>query len=192
MNSRAITIFAATAIVLLIGASEHGVSSMILDREAILNGQWWRIFSGHFVHLSVDHLSLNALALLLLCTWGRAINRLGSVLIVMLVSAPVLSCLLLMRGAEWYAGLSGALHAGAVYLVLQLPWKARTAGLAAIGIKLLVQSEWKVSALPVSADLLVSTDSHWIGAVLGLSSIVFLGRMGLITLGEPGPDDQNR
>src|SRR5262245_20822538 len=36
------------------------------DRAALADGQWWRVISGHFVHLDADHLFVNLMGLVLM------------------------------------------------------------------------------------------------------------------------------
>lgn len=82
------------------------------DRAALLSGQWWRVVTGHLVHLNFDHLLLNLAGLILVCEllWYRLPWRHGSALL--LFSAAGTSLLLWWLHPElaWYAGLSGALH----------------------------------------------------------------------------------
>src|SRR5690606_26595278 len=45
--------------------------SLVLDRAALGAGQWWRLWSGHLVHLDARHAAANlaALALLAVAAW---------------------------------------------------------------------------------------------------------------------------
>src|ERR1700745_2647345 len=36
------------------------------DRDAIIDGQWWRLLTAHVVHLDLEHATLNGLGLALL------------------------------------------------------------------------------------------------------------------------------
>src|SRR4051812_3383792 len=48
------------AIVVLLSLSGERATAMFrYEREAVLNGQYWRLLTGHLVHGSVRHLLLN-------------------------------------------------------------------------------------------------------------------------------------
>lgn len=131
-----------------------------LDRGLILDGQLWRLLSGHLVHLNTPHLMLNLLALFLLCelVWHDLGWRHGAGLL--LCAALGTSGALLAWHPElaWYAGLSGVLHgvwAGCALLGLiadaqgtevkmrQARWTLRrrisAAAMALLGLKLAME-----------------------------------------------------
>ncbi|TDJ43928.1 MAG: rhombosortase, partial [Gammaproteobacteria bacterium] len=97
------------------------------DRLAIAGGDYWRLLSGHFVHLGVPHLALNLAGLVLI--WllvGRRYNTRQWIL------AAAISILAMASGfwfldedLRWYVGLSGLLHglllAGAIRGLRALP-----------------------------------------------------------------------
>jgi rhomboid family GlyGly-CTERM serine protease len=58
---------AAIIIVLLVLFSLQSIqSSLIFDHEKIVNGEYWRLISGNFVHVSYLHTLMNAFGILLL------------------------------------------------------------------------------------------------------------------------------
>lgn len=82
------------------------------DRAAILGGEYYRLVSGHFVHLGWSHLALN-LAGLGLGTWLFGADRspgwwLGATLVAALACG--LGLLVWSPGVRWCVGLSGVLH----------------------------------------------------------------------------------
>lgn len=82
------------------------------DRQAVAQGQVWRLLTAHFVHLGWSHLALN-LAGLGLGTWLFGADRSPKRwLIATLVSAIVCGSglWLLSPGVGWCVGLSGVLH----------------------------------------------------------------------------------
>jgi rhomboid family GlyGly-CTERM serine protease len=82
------------------------------DRAAILSGEWWRIITGHMVHLNTMHLMLNLLGLLLICELLWRDLPLAHAFGLLFFSVTGTSALLwcLHPRLDWYAGLSGALH----------------------------------------------------------------------------------
>ena len=83
-----------------------------LSRDGVVAGEYWRIFSNHFVHVSWLHLALNLTALVFLVVLFAAELRpsawlwLGPLLLVLLTAA-----LLTLAPPRIYIGLSGLLHA---------------------------------------------------------------------------------
>lgn len=84
---------------------------------------WWQWLSGHLLHITPLHLLANLLALLLLALWAWQRQRLAGVPPVLLMSALLVDCGLVVFGPhmDWYAGLSGALHGVFAWLALQPP-----------------------------------------------------------------------
>ncbi len=94
-----------------------GTQGLIYDRQAILAGEWWRLFSAHLVHFTPQHLGVNLLAV---AVAGGLIERrthpglplllLGSALMI----GPTL--LVLEPQMAFYGGLSGIAMAEVVFL----------------------------------------------------------------------------
>ncbi len=84
---------------------------LIFHRQNLIAGEWWRIFSGHFVHLSWQHLLMNIAGLWLIIWLAK--NRLTTAewLITLLSSSLFISlALLFFSNIDWYVGFSGVLH----------------------------------------------------------------------------------
>ncbi len=91
---------------------DEGRTLLRYERESISQGEWWRLLSGHFVHLSWTHLALNVMGLALMWALFFPDYSLRS-------WALILACALLAidagfffieRDVRWYVGLSGVLH----------------------------------------------------------------------------------
>lgn len=96
------------------------------DRAGIADGQWWRIVTGHYIHLGWSHLGLNA-AGLAVGTWLFGPERsTGQWLIATTIST--LACGLglwwFSPSVQWCVGLSGVLHG--LMLVGSLTWALRS------------------------------------------------------------------
>jgi rhomboid family GlyGly-CTERM serine protease len=143
------------------------------QRSAILSGEWWRLFSGHLVHLGWSHLWLNLTGLLLVWALvGQAFSRrnwwwlIGTCLL-------GISCGLLvwLPGLAWYVGLSGLLHgmllAGSVQLTLR---GEREAMLLLLIVLAKVTWELWQGPLPGSREAAggeVVVQAHAMGALVG-------------------------
>ena len=81
---------------------------LLYDRPAILHGEWWRLWTGHWVHFSASHLFWNLLVLVVASWWLEKI-RPGLLLRFTLVAAPLISLglILFAPAMDRYGGLSG-------------------------------------------------------------------------------------
>lgn len=156
---------------------DGGLQALRYHRQAIAEGEIWRLVTGHLVHLNTAHLAGN----------------LAGLAIIWLLVAPALSAnvaLLMLFGAAiacdlglwifnpellWYVGLSGALHglllAGALVLARQQRWTGL--GIAALVIAKLLWEQVN-GPLPSSEAMIqnsVVVDAHLYGAIGGVATI---------------------
>ncbi|WP_455220677.1 rhombosortase [Kaarinaea lacus] len=152
------------------------------DRNAILSGEVWRLFTGHLAHLSWSHLAMNLLGLALV--WGLFDRYLPTRrwLHVMLFAGFGISLLLLVVDSHllYYVGLSGVLHAmfiaGCLYEMRTGRWDSKLL-LMLIIVKLLWE-QW-YGPLPGSektAGGSVVVDAHLFGALMGLITYIIFRR----------------
>lgn len=95
-----------------------GTSAPLLyERAAILDGAWWRLWTGHWVHFSPSHLAWNLLVLLVSGAWLEKLHP-GWLLRYTLVAALFISLTLLLGepAMHAYGGLS-SLATGVVVLL---------------------------------------------------------------------------
>lgn len=98
----------------------------IYDRQAILNGELWRLLTAPFVHFSGSHIFWN---LLIFSIAGFAVN--GSrfpcfwIVCSISISLPGLTFILAIPEIEYYGGLSGAATGAAAYFCLCSFFNAR-------------------------------------------------------------------
>ena len=94
------------------------------ERAAILAGEWWRLLTGHLVHLGPVHLALNLGGVVVVYGLFRsALTTTGWALALLLSAlAATLGLLLWSPEVGWYVGLSGQLH-GAFLAAALAAWK---------------------------------------------------------------------
>ena len=82
------------------------------DRAALAQGQWWRVITGHFVHLDDQHTMVNIFGLVLM--WALFVRDYSPLrwAAIYLASALTISAGLwfLRTDLPWYVGASGVLH----------------------------------------------------------------------------------
>jgi len=155
------------------------------DRAAILSGEAWRLWSGHFVHLSTEHMAANALALGLLAAMIAAYGHAKKLVHYTLLGAPVISLGLVYLAPNMavYRGASGLVTLYFV-LVCCLVWQNSSPylrgpmvmlTLAAI-LKLVLDTEKTeagmglITTLPTGVQ--IAWQAHLLGAMLGLAVFV--------------------
>ncbi|MET0118692.1 MAG: rhombosortase [Sedimenticola sp.] len=86
--------------------------TLVLDREAIAAGEWWRLITGHWVHGDPQHLLLDTAGLFILSLLFE--RSPAWIYGTFLVSAMLLLDLMILLWLPWletYCGLSGLLNA---------------------------------------------------------------------------------
>jgi rhomboid family GlyGly-CTERM serine protease len=161
----------AAVLVLLWLTGESGRELLRYERAAVLQGQYWRLLTGHLVHGSGQHLVLNAVGLGLIAALFPREYSLRGWLLVLASSVLIIDAgfVLLEPQLQWYVGLSGVLH-GALAAGAIGWWrhesKALALGLTAVLVGKLAWEQWH-GALPLSGDLPVVVDAHLYGALGG-------------------------
>jgi len=154
------------------------IETLRYDRAAILDGQWWRVLSGHIVHVGWMHLAMNVAGLVLV--WLLFGVRLSTQrwLVVLLLSALGVSAGLLLRQPDlnWYVGLSGVLH-GLFAAGIVAALAAGDRGALVLAIALVVKLGWEGLAGPMPGTgewvgARVVTEAHLYGALAGGATAV--------------------
>lgn len=161
------------ALIVLLPLLGEGSAALRYERQATLNGQIWRMISAHWVHLSVAHAVLNALALLLLLLIFRGERAEFPKEFGLLAACQLgLSALLLAFSpdVDWYVGLSGALHGFVLVLCVyrrhyRLAWLVAAALAVKVGWELAWGPNTRLEMLIGGPVLPVA---HCYGAVTGL------------------------
>lgn len=168
------------AVVLLALGGEPVRLALRYERSAVLEGEFWRLLTGHLVHASAAHLLLNMAGLGLIAALFRRDYALRQWLLIGLASvlAMDLGFVFYEPQLQWYVGLSGLLH-GAIAAGAVAWLKHETRLLASILSALLVAKlAWEQlhGALPLSGDMPVIVDAHLFGALGGLGAGLILWR----------------
>ncbi len=155
------------------------------QRDAIENGEYWRLLSGHLVHLGLGHLWPNLAALVVIGVLFEDLFDNGDWWRTTLASAAAIDLGLywLEPDVQWYVGLSGVLHgfvaAGALALLLR---RQPLGGVLALGLGAKLAFEQVVGPVPFTAASVggpVVVAAHLYGAVGGAmaeSIAYFVGR----------------
>ena len=160
---------------LLAALPESIQDSLRFDREAVLQGELWRLFSGHFLHLTWGHLLMNLGGLLLVIAFFTSCLPFRVWAIFIVLDALVISVVILMLDPDvhWYVGLSGILH-GLFVLGGLADTKVRPLeGWVFLGLiaAKLAWEQWQ-GALPGSAEMAggdVLTEAHLYGALFAVA-----------------------
>lgn len=166
-------LLAAGLFVLVLAALQSTVATLEFDRQQILAGQVWRLWTGHWVHTHSSHLILNAVVAVAL--YSIIFTRLKT--LELLFCAVAFSCLISVSllywypHLDWYNGLSGVLHGLVSYYTLRLALaQNKNYGLGFIAVWLKVLFEFYQGQLghqQVLAGMTVISQAHYIGAWIG-------------------------
>lgn len=169
------TLVVVAAAVLIHGSP--GADGLLFDRGKIAAGEWWRLFTGHLVHISGSHLFWNC-ALVLIAGWHlEKRDRLAWGTVVGLAVLVLGPSLYLLDGAlTTYAGLSGIVVALIVGFAISEMRSGRTwFGTVVVGLLLL-----KIGVEVFGGELLLVDSSeghrsvplaHFLGLVCGLAAL---------------------
>lgn len=147
------------------------------ERAAIAHGEWWRLASGHWVHLGPRHLLADAAGLVLLwMLYARELSPRAWLLVLACATAAIDAGLWWGEPSlQWYVGISGLLHgawaAGAAASALRRE-KQGWIMLVALAIKLVLEQRSGASLLV--SGFPVVTMAHVYGALGGLLAVAAL------------------
>lgn len=172
-NAWPVWLLAALAIVAAF-AGDAARLALRYDRNAVtLAGEWWRLASGHVVHLNWGHTALNvAGAALIAVLFGARLKAFGW-FVTTLFGALVIGAGFMLRDIDliWYVGMSGLLH---TFFVAGAADEFLSGRRFALGLLLAVAAklvyEQLVGPLPFTAESAggpVIVNAHLYGAVGG-------------------------
>ncbi|MDB6060166.1 MAG: rrtA [Verrucomicrobiaceae bacterium] len=153
--------------------SNQITNRLIFNRGDVDNGEVWRLFSCHFIHLSWQHLMLNLLgyALLFLLYPKNFLHREHGITVFLLTILIGGSIYFLSPKIDWYLGYSGVLIGLYAYFSISNIGKIRVLGSAIFFIlisKIIREHYLGIgTATWLSYKMPVAVDAHLYGAVSG-------------------------
>jgi rhomboid family GlyGly-CTERM serine protease len=143
------------------------------DRQQVLSGEVWRIWTGHLVHTNIPHFSLNSVAAVIIYFTFLTRIKVGELLLhsFLFTTAISVTLLYIYPSVVWYNGLSGLLHALVACFSVRLARdedKVFWAGFVFVWIKVLVEAVLAHSGHEnfVGAMRMI-TEAHLIGTFFG-------------------------
>ncbi len=173
--SRMSPFLAALALFFLAG---YAPRSLIFDRQAIFAGEFWRLFSCHFVHCDLEHLSLNLLGLMVLILIFDEVSPLKIWSLLALGIVVVDTWIWFeMKELEYYCGLSG-IENTLLVVGLNSIWNSNKSKYAAIaGVLSLAKIIYEITtqnALFSKVSWQAVPEAHAAGFTAGLLLILFI------------------
>jgi rhomboid family GlyGly-CTERM serine protease len=99
-------------LVALESLGDEGRLLLRYERALVAQGQWWRLLTGHIVHLGWTHLALNLMGLALMWALFFPDYSVRGWLVILSCSLVTIDAafFFIERDVRWYVGLSGLLH----------------------------------------------------------------------------------
>lgn len=171
----------ASLLIVLHLPGEAWLARLVYDRDHIIAGEFWRLFTGHFVHWNLNHLALNVAALAIwipLCARTWSWQAWAGVLL--LLCGGISAGLWLLWPDTWrYAGFSGVAHG--LFVLGLAPQLRRGDWLAGACLLYLVFKvsfeQWQGAPLSGSdaIGVRVATEAHLLGTMAAGVMIMTLG-----------------
>ena len=145
------------------------------EREGILAGEWWRLITGHMVHLDAPHFAVNAIVILAWLYLFDQRDSLGTIIGTIFAYALLssLGMLLLSTELEWMLGASAITYAliggSAFRAALDGPRPLGIVLLAALTVKMLAEQYLGLESwFSHLVDYPIASESHAHGIAAGL------------------------
>jgi rhomboid family GlyGly-CTERM serine protease len=161
----------AALLVLLWAVGEGATEVLRYRRSAIMEGEWWRLITGHLVHGGFQHTLLNvAGGLVMTALFLRTYSR-NQWLLILLGSLIVIDIGFLVRDRylESYVGFSGVLHG--VLAAGALAWwrtesRIMAFAITAITVGKLAWEQWE-GPVSLASGMTIIVNAHLYGAIGG-------------------------
>lgn len=76
--------------------SPHNVSMLVLDKDAIMVGEWWRLWTAQVTHFKISQLIMNSAIILLMGFIVERFAKVYQVLLALLVAMPLMTALMVL------------------------------------------------------------------------------------------------
>jgi len=76
--------------------SPHNVSMLSLDKDAIMAGEWWRLWTSQMAHFKISQLIMNSAIILLMGFIVERFAKVYQVLLALLVTMPLMTALMVL------------------------------------------------------------------------------------------------
>jgi len=158
----------------LMSIGQQFTNAFQYERLSIVDGEYWRIVTCHFAHISWKHFLLNLIGLFFIVLFFFHVYRPATWLYVTVFCSVFigLGFLTLMPHLDWYVGLSGLLHS---YLVVGLVGEIKRGnklyyiGLLVVLLKVAMEKYVGPSIYTRQfLEFTVIADAHVLGAFSGL------------------------
>jgi rhomboid family GlyGly-CTERM serine protease len=175
-------IYVVTILAILAYIFEHQIGEILIyEREAITQGEFWRLFTGHLLHSNFYHFVMNVTGLLLLWILHGHFYTQKNTVLLFLISSLFISIALYYFSPtiHRYVGLSGILHSLFIFgVMLEIRNKDKIGILLFIGVWLKIANEQYFGPSEELAQLInakVAIDAHLWGTVIGfIFTLVYL------------------
>lgn len=179
MITKGFPLFFAAIMTLLQFGGERAFTALSYQRVDILQGEWWRLISCHFIHMGWPHLVMNLLGLLFVWLIAGKFLTIKEILTTFFLSVLFISLGLwvLKPDIVWYIGSSGVLHgfwaAAAIVGMRKRYWESY-----AFFILLVAKLFWEQALGPLPSSVAVSgveivVAAHLYGALGGFLQALF-------------------
>jgi rhomboid family GlyGly-CTERM serine protease len=162
------TIIVWLAVVILAAGATSFPALWSLDTELVRQGEWWRLISGHLVHLSWQHYGYDLLALgLVLCLCHRMTSVWKEIVWVALCSSVAVSMSIqVLHPVDVYGGLSGVAAGLLAWSTLMLirHGSQLVGSIVLVGMIIKLYLEWKGMSV---SGVAVVWQAHCAGALAG-------------------------
>ena len=173
-SAKSYSYYYAALVILLAIYCTYYQDFFLYQKELLEQGQLWRLFSGHFVHLNNKHLILNLIAWVVIFFLG--INYLSSLKWVALLFILTLSISIglyyIVPAIIFYGGLSGVLHGYFAYILVE--WIKNKQKIAWFILFFLIAKVLSENFSDIGAstagylDIQVVAEVHLIGVLVGI------------------------
>ncbi|WP_386722528.1 rhombosortase [Litoribrevibacter euphylliae] len=158
---------------LLMLSFDQGWLDVSWQKRLIYQGDYWRVLSGHWLHLSWNHWLMNQLGLVLILWLLPMLLLKARWLLGFVGIGLVIGISLLATDLDGYVGMSGVLYGLLFYGALidhSLPKRIKALFLTLVAMKVLVEQVWPQLNAATEAQIggMVAIDAHLFGSLAGV------------------------